>query len=692
MEAMLGDNGRDKAMTNDRDHGDYAHRLGPRRGLPDESYSPVPARAYEDEIPPSWQDSPSPVYREDPDETAVRRGSRQSRRDPYRDPDATVRRSESRRSYRDDPYRRPYRDDPYRDEPHRDSYRDEPHRDSYRDEPHRDDPDTAARAESSRTHRDPYLNDPDATAPRAESRGARRAAESPDTGPSFGRALGWTVLGSLVPGTGLIRAGRKAAGVTALLLVGLAVGAVGFLAMERNLALSAAVSPNAMMLISGALILLALVWAAMIRSTYLSLRPRRLNGLQRVVGSGLVATLVFGISAPMAVGAVYTYEQASLLQKIFTNDPSGTRPTLVPAKGDPWAGTPRLNVLLVGGDYGSSRPEADKGYGENTDTMILASIDTRTGNTVLISVPRNMEKVPFPKDSPLHKYYPNGFPKMANAIWADVKNEVPKDALGPTANFGADALKLGLGEALGQKIDYYVYLNIDGLYGLIDAMGGVEVNVNERIPIAGSAEGKRPTGYIEPGENKKLNAYEAMWYARSRSGSVNGDFDRMGRQRCVINAIVKQTDPQTLLTRYEGLAKASSKMVRTDIPQDVLPMMIDLGVRMRNGQHQSMQFTNGVNGFVSANPNYATVRAQVAEAIAQSTAPAEPAPTTAAPAPETSAAPAPTPSASTGRRTTATRTTPAPAPATSASPVAQNMNDACKFDPAAAAKATASAR
>lgn len=521
----------------------------------------------------------------------------------------------------------------------------------------------------------------------AEGR-ARRAVDSSEPVPSFGRALGWTVLGSLLPGTGLLRAGRKVAGVTTLLLVAVVVGGAGYLALEWKTAIAAAVSPTMMMLVSGALILLAVVWTALIASTYLSLRPRRLSGLQRVVGSGLVGLLVFGISAPMAVAAVYTYEQSSLLRGLYEQGKSQTVPTLKPGtKADPWANTPRLNILLVGGDYGSSRPEENKGYGENTDTMIVASIDTKTGNTVLISVPRNMEKVPFPRNSPLYKYYPGGFSGMANAIWADVKNQVPANVLGETSNLGADALKLGLGEALGQRIDYYVYVNIDGLYGLIDALGGVQLNVNERIPIGGTAEGGRPKGYIEPGENKHLNAYEAMWYARSRSGSTNGDFDRMPRQRCLINAIVKQTDPTTLLTRYEALAKASGKMVKTDIPQDVMPMMIELGMRMKNAQHQSMQFTHGVNGFSSGNPNYAMMRAQVAEVIQQSTAPAAPA-TTATPAPATSAAPAPAPTKD-HTTSSAPRSTSAPAPA---GPIAQNMNDACKYNPAAAASATASRR
>ena len=48
----------------------------------------------------------------------------------------------------------------------------------------------------------------------------------------------------------------------------------------------------------------------------------------------------------------------------------------------------------------------------------------------------------------------------------------------------------------------------------------------------------------------------------------------MDRQRCVINAIIKQANPTNMLARYEQIAKASKDIVRTDIPQEVLPLMV----------------------------------------------------------------------------------------------------------------------
>lgn len=539
---------------------------------------------------------------------------------------------------------------------------------------------------------------------------ARRAVTDQKDSPRFAGALGWTVLGTLIPGAGLIRAGRKAAGIAVLLLLAAGVASLAWLASERRTALAAAVNTKLLMAVSGALVVVAVLWAAIIASTYLSLRPRRVSAAQRVLGAGLVGVLAFAVSAPMAVGALYTYQQATLVDQIFgPEQKSQTRPTITPgSKDDPWANTPRVNILLVGGDYGENRPEADKGFGENTDTMILASIDTKTGNAVLVSVPRNMMKMPFPASSPLHKHYPDGYPEMANSIWANIADEVPADILGPTSNLGADALKLGIGEALGQRVDYYVYVNIDGLYTLIDALGGIKVNVNERIPIAGTTEGKAPTGWIEPGQDKRLDAYQAMWYARSRSGASNGDFDRMGRQRCVINAIIKQADPATMLTRYEAIAKAGTKMVKTDIPQDMLPMMVELALRVKGASMQSMQFTDGENGFLSMNPNFPLMRAQVAQAVAASVGtPATTAPATTG-APSTTAAPAPSAPATTAPASRAPSTTAAPAttkatptapkstapsaPASATTPPSQNITDACAYNPVAPASASPTRR
>ncbi|MDQ1483342.1 MAG: polyisoprenyl-teichoic acid--peptidoglycan teichoic acid transferase, partial [Actinomycetota bacterium] len=362
-------------------------------------------------------------------------------------------------------------------------------------------------------------------------------------------------------------------------------------------------------------------------ASHLALRGQPTRS-QRIAGAVLVGILAFAVAAPMGFAANLTYVQASTINKVFKSDKetkSATRPTLnVPRPSsnggnqtqDPWAGTPRLNVLLLGGDAGKGR------VGTRTDTVILASIDTKTGDTTLFSLPRNTARMPFPAKSPLHKYYPNGFTNgngqnaeyFLNAIYRNVPQNVPKNVLGPTDDLGADALKLSVGAALGLPVDYYVLIDLQGFEKLINALGGITLNINTYIPIGGNTDLHiRPKEYLHPGKNQHLDGRSALWYARGRYGS--DDYARMDRQRCVINAIIEQANPANMLARYEKIAQAGGDIVFTDIPREVLPLLVDLSLRVKDGNVRSIVFKNGVDGFISDHPNFSLMRKRVDAAI-----------------------------------------------------------------------------
>ncbi len=311
--------------------------------------------------------------------------------------------------------------------------------------------------------------------------------------------------------------------------------------------------------------------------------------------------------------------------------------------------------------------------------MIVASIDTHSGNTVLFSVPRNTAKMPFPDDSPLHQYYPNGFTTAGNAdgqnaefflnaMYPNVPKNVPKDILGKTDNLGADVVKLSVGEALGLHIDYYALINLAGFKGLINALGGITVNVNTYIPIGGDrADGRVPTGYLTPGANQHLKGEKALWYARSRYNT--SDYDRMDRQQCVINAMVEQANPANVLSHYEQIAKASKSLVQTDIPQEELPALVDLSLRVKSADNvRSIAFRTGADGFVSANPDFDKMRQRVKAAITQTST---------------------TPSASSGA-SASDGSSPSPSKSASStkSAATQDLSQSCAWQPSVAATAT----
>ena len=126
----------------------------------------------------------------------------------------------------------------------------------------------------------------------------------------------------------------------------------------------------------------------------------------------------------------------------------------------------------------------------------------------------------------------------------------------------------------------------------------------------------RRRSYLKPGPNQKLNGRSALWYARGRYGS--DDFARMDRQRCVINAIIKQANPTNMLARYEDIVKAGKQLVYTDMPREVLPLMVDLSLRVKDGNVRSVVFKSGVAGFHSSNPDFALMRKRVKAAISES--------------------------------------------------------------------------
>jgi LCP family protein required for cell wall assembly len=339
-------------------------------------------------------------------------------------------------------------------------------------------------------------------------------------------------------------------------------------------------------------------------------------------------------------------------------------------KKDPWANTPRLNILLLGADDGAGRT------GARTDTVMVASIDTKTGDTKLISLSRNWMRMPFPADSPLHKVYPDGFwdPSQGNVeqpeFYLDAMyDNIPKQhpgILGATDNEGADAVKLAASAALGLNVDYYMQVNLAGFKQIIDALGGITVNVNYRVPIGGDyGQGpgtnghKLPSGYIEPGPNQKLDGYHALWFARGRYGL--SDPSRQERQRCTIHALVNSASPQALVTSYQEIAKASKELLRTDIPQEILPAFIQLALKVKSAKVTNIDLDKNKNFPSGKNPDYAAMQ----QIIQKSLNPATATPTV---------KPTKKPTTGTTKKPTPAKTTPTPG-------TAQNLNDACAYNP-----------
>jgi LCP family protein required for cell wall assembly len=475
-----------------------------------------------------------------------------------------------------------------------------------------------------------------------------------------------------VPGTAFLAAGRRRLGAVTLAVVLLLLGgAVWLFTGGRHAALRATVDTDALLWMVGGIGLLAVLWAVVVVAGHRMLVPPGTSRGRHVLGALVVALLVLAVAVPAAWAGRLALTQRDLIAGVF--DDNGKSAT-VDDSADPFGDKERVNVLLLGGDGGEGRE------GVRTDTVIVASIATKTGDTTLFSLPRNLENLPFPAGSPLAEVYPHGFDagseseSLLNAVYRNGPAQHP-GILGETDNPGADFLKLGVGEALGLHLDYYVLANLEGFSRLVDALGGITVNVNYYVPIGGEpSTGALPDAYIAPGPNQHLDGDTALAFARGRFGLT--DYDRMARQRCTIDAIVKAADPVTLLRQYQELAATTEDIVSTDIPRSVLDEFVDLAFLVQDAGIRSVVFDPSL--IDPAFPDYDVMRQIVAEAVAPPAQVQNDASSAESTAPSTSPSPSPTAPPTTARATTSAGEDPA-----------ADVGDACAYDAAQAGEALA---
>jgi polyisoprenyl-teichoic acid--peptidoglycan teichoic acid transferase len=433
-----------------------------------------------------------------------------------------------------------------------------------------------------------------------------------EPGGSLWHALGLTAASAVVWGVAHLAAGRRLTGFLLMALLVLLLGAAIIVVLDfRDDLQQVAVQRDWLAGITIGILVLALLWAAIVVRSYLVVRPRGLGGASRVLAVGMVFVLVMGVCTPLVWAARDTYTLRDTIGTIFHGDDAAPPPVVNVA--DPWQDKPRVNILLLGGDGAGDR------VGIRTDSMTVASIDTKTGDTVLISLPRNLQH--FTVIPRLRKRWPYGFTGVSagdegllNELFQDGEDDqslVPGFGKGRR---GPELVREEISYLIGQPIDYYVLVNLFGFADIIDAMGGVKVHIAQDIPYGGPEDGSAPTGVLKAG-NRKLGGKQALWFGRSRTSS--SDFVRMGRQKCLMKDVAEQADPQRVLTSFQKLAKAAKKTISTNIPASMLPALVKLSGTMKQGaQVSSLMYVPPQFHVVS--PSVEVMRQAAAKAIAAS--------------------------------------------------------------------------
>jgi LCP family protein required for cell wall assembly len=420
-------------------------------------------------------------------------------------------------------------------------------------------------------------------------------------GHQFRRAVVLMLMTLVLPGSAQLVAGNKRVGrialrtwgglvVTVLLLLGLGALFSGFVfwLVTNTVFLG---------LVRFVLMVLAIGWALLFIDAWRLGDPLVLRRKQRLAMVGVNGVLCFAVAGSLLFASHVVGVQKDFMGAMFT---SGQ------ATG---AHDGRYNVLLLGGDSGADR------WGLRPDSISVASIDSETGKTVLFGLPRNMLNFPFAKGSVMAEQFPDGFDCGSQcelnslATWAADH----KPLFAGYANPGVEATTEAVEGITGLKINYFAMVNLQGFQKLVDAVGGVKLHVRDRIPIGGI--GAPISGYIKPGY-RTLNGFQTLWFARSRVAA--DDYSRMARQKCVMNAMLHQLSPKTVVLKFEDIAKASESLITTDLPQDEVGRFMDLAMKARSQPVRTVSFVPPM--ISTGNPDIAKIKSAVKKAIAGSDA------------------------------------------------------------------------
>ncbi|WP_243057945.1 LCP family protein [Nocardioides sp. SR21] len=409
----------------------------------------------------------------------------------------------------------------------------------------------------------------------------------------FRRAMALMLATLVLPGSAQIVAGNRRVGwialrtwfvVVAAFLVTMVVGL-----FDHQFLYGLGTDPSTLLWMRLVLMALAIGWALLFFDAWRIGQPLSLAMGHRRAVVGVNGVLCLAVAGSLLFGAHLVGVQRDLMLTMFGDGQASD------------AHHGRYNVLLLGGDSGAGR------WGLRPDSMTVASIDEETGKTVLISLPRNMQNFPFAKGSVMAEQFPDGFDAdylNGVATWAGDNTELFPDSENP----GIDATVMAIEGITGLKINYWAMVNLEGFKDLVDAVGGVTLNVRQSIPVGLPHDSFY--SHIEPGV-QKLDGFETLWFARARYDS--DDYSRMARQKCVMNAMLQQISPQTAVRNFQKIAKASSAMISTNIPASEVDRFIDLALKARGQKIATLSLVPPMIN--TADPDIPLVRGKVAEAI-----------------------------------------------------------------------------
>lgn len=214
-----------------------------------------------------------------------------------------------------------------------------------------------------------------------------------------------------------------------------------------------------------------------------------------------------------------------------------------------------INIYISGSDTRESTlPSRSR-----SDVNIIASLNTKTHEIVLISTPRD--------------YY----------VPLSISGGIP-DKLTHAGIYGIDVSMDTLSELYGIDLDYYFKVNFNGFIDIIDALGGITVESDYDFSAG---------GYQFSEGTNKLNGTQALAFCRERYAFAEGDRQRGENQMAVISGVLQKALSPSILQNYTDVLNSAENCMETDIPYDVLAGIVRQQLSDNASWHITSYSTNG---------------------------------------------------------------------------------------------------
>lgn len=197
-----------------------------------------------------------------------------------------------------------------------------------------------------------------------------------------------------------------------------------------------------------------------------------------------------------------------------------------------------FTILITGNDSFGALDEVSR-----SDVNMIVTINPLTSTILMTSIPRDA---------------------FVTEVCDDYAcNYGVEDKLTHTGIYGADTTKDTLENLLDIDINYIFRVNFSSMIDIVDALGGIDIDVAEGMAVSRFYSDSTLEG-VHEGQNH-LNGKRALAYSRERKAYLDGDVQRARNQQQVLQAMFKKASSPEIITKYSNILKVVGKAFDTNM-------------------------------------------------------------------------------------------------------------------------------